>query len=78
MSDKHFRLTITRMVPYAELNSNDQNDWGEAEEHLYYYDQVDEEAVLDSFHDHYPIKVLDDFDIVVEEMVVKKGNDEQT
>jgi len=65
---KHI-VRVTQLVDDRELHFDDQEDWGLGKgQHVDLEPDYgsDKETVLDWFHNSFPVKVLDDFDIRVD------------
>ena len=59
---KRYKVTATKMVAFGRLHELDEDVPGN-----YFYDAINSEDALDQFHLSVPIKVLEDFEIDVEE-----------
>jgi len=59
---KRYKVAAVKMVAFGRVHQLDESVEG-----CYFYDAIDEEDALDQFHSSVPIKVLEDFDIDVEE-----------
>jgi len=59
---KRYKVTATKMVAFGRVHELDEDVPGN-----YFYDAINSEDALDQFHLSVPIKVLEDFEIDVEE-----------
>ena len=59
---RRYKIAAIKMVAFGRVHELDESVEG-----CYFYDAINEEAALDQFHLSVPIKVLEDFEIDVEE-----------
>ena len=59
---KRYKVAAIKMVTFGGVHELDESVEG-----CYFYDAINEEDALDQFHLSVPIKVLEDFEIDVEE-----------
>ncbi len=60
-----YKVTAKALVPNKELHQYDRE---ERVAGSYEYKALSEDDALDQFHDHVPIKMLDDFEITVKQI----------
>ncbi len=58
-----YKVTVQKMIAFGHVHELDEHIEGE-----YPFCALDEEDALDQFHSTVPVKVLEDFDISVEEV----------
>ncbi|MCK4515187.1 MAG: hypothetical protein KAU31_08015 [Spirochaetaceae bacterium] len=59
---KRYKVAAVKLVAFGRVHELDEGVEG-----CYFYNAIDEEDALDQFHSSVPIKVLEDFEIDVEE-----------